>query len=55
MKVLRNPGPEDLEQALKRPVKKLKNIKKIVKPILKNVRQKGDMALLKYSLEYDHV
>ena len=55
MKVLENPSQEELSKALKRPVKKLKNIKKIVKPILKNVKTKGDRALYKYSLEYDHV
>ncbi|NJN28528.1 MAG: histidinol dehydrogenase [Cyclobacteriaceae bacterium] len=41
--------------ALERPVKRLKNIKKTVKPILKNVKLKGDRALIKYTLEYDHV
>ena len=55
MKVLINPSRETLQEALKRPVKKLKNIKKIVKPILKNVKTKGDRALFKYNLEYDHV
>ena len=55
MKVLKNPAQKELKAALKRPVKKLKNIKKIVKPILKNVKNKGDRALYKYSLEYDHV
>ena len=55
MKLLVNPDKTELEQAIKRPVKKLKNIKKIVKPILKNVKKKGDHALKKYSLEYDHV
>lgn len=55
MKLLVNPEKEELNQALKRPVKKLKNIKKIIKPILKNVKAKGDYALKKYNLEYDHV
>ena len=55
MKLLVNPDKQELNQALKRPVKKLKNIKKIVKPILKNVRIKGDHALKKFNLEYDHV
>jgi len=55
MKILNNPTQEELKSALKRPIKKLKNIKKIVKPILKNVKTKGDRALYKYSLEYDHV
>ncbi len=55
MKLLVNPESEELALALERPVKKLKNIKKIVKPILKNVKTKGDRALKKYNLEYDHV
>ena len=55
MKLLVNPEEEELVMALKRPVKKLKNIKKTVKPILKNVKVKGDHALKKYTLEYDHV
>lgn len=55
MKLLVNPGSEELALALERPVKKLKNIKKIVKPILKNVKAKGDRALKKYTLDYDHV
>ncbi len=55
MKVLKNPVGEELKEALKRPVKRLKNIKKIIKPILRNVKNKGDRALLKYTLEYDHV
>lgn len=55
MKLLVNPGKEELGVALMRPVKKLKNIKKIVKPILKNVKLKGDRALIKYTLDYDHV
>ena len=55
MKVLKTPAKKELKAALKRPVKKLKNIKKIVKPILKNVKEKGDRALFRYNLEYDHV
>lgn len=55
MIILKNPVSEELQSALVRPVKKLKNIKKIVKPILKNVKAKGDRALIKYNLEYDHV
>ncbi|MCG8308432.1 MAG: histidinol dehydrogenase [Cytophagales bacterium] len=55
MKVLVHPTGDELKSALKRPVRKLRSIKKIVKPILKNVKTRGDRALLKYSLEYDHV
>ena len=55
MKMLKNPSAAELELALERPVKRLKNIKKIVKRILKNVKNKRDRALFKYTLEYDHV
>ena len=55
MRVLKNPEGAELDVALERPVKKLKKIKKIIKPILKNVRKKGDRALFKYNLDYDHV
>jgi histidinol dehydrogenase len=55
MKILMHPAANELEMALRRPVRKLKSIRKTVKPILKSVRQKGDIALKKYALEYDHV
>ncbi len=55
MKIFINPENDVLEVALRRPVKKLKSIKKIVKPVLKSVKKKGDRALFKYSFEYDHV
>jgi histidinol dehydrogenase len=49
------PKRKDWPEMLKRPVKELKSIKKIVKPILKKVERKGDKALRKFVLEYDHV
>lgn len=55
MNILKDPSAELLEGALRRPTVKLKNIKKTVKPILKTVKEKGDRALFKYNLEYDHV
>ncbi len=55
MKLIISPKQEELENILSRPVMELKNIKKIVKPILKKVKKKGDAALYKYALEYDHV
>ena len=55
MKLIISPKQEELESILSRPVMELKNIKKIVKPILKKVKKKGDAALYKYALEYDHV
>ncbi len=55
IKILINPEEAELEKALERPVRKLKSIKKIVKPVLKSVKKKGDRALFRYSYEYDHV
>ena len=55
MKLVINPTADELEVLLARPVMAMKSIKKIVKPILKKVKQKGDAALYKYALEYDHV
>ena len=54
MQVIKYPNSEELELILKRPVQDLKKIKKIVKPILKAVKRKGDRALIKFALEYDH-
>jgi histidinol dehydrogenase len=54
MKFIRQGSTEEIENALERPILKLTNIRKIVKPILKKVRKKGDVALVKYALEYDH-
>ena len=55
MKVEKYPSRDKWEKVLKRPVKNFKEIKKIVNPIIKKVRQKGDKALKKFALEYDHV
>lgn len=55
MKIFFSPSPEEVDIALKRPTKKLKEIKKIVKPIIKRVKERGDKALIKYAHDYDHV
>jgi len=55
VEIYNNPSDRALEDILARPVQDIKSIKKIVKPILKNVKRKGDLALFKYALEYDHV
>ena len=55
MKVVRYPEKKDWEDLIKRPAIDEKAIRKIVKPILKRVRQKGDKALRKLTYEYDHV
>ena len=54
MKIVKNPPREEWKSLLKRPTKKFKQTKKIVAPILKKVKKKGDKALRQFSLEYDH-
>lgn len=55
MNIYTNPSPEDWEDILKRPTQQFKKIEKIVKPIIKKVKKKGDKALKQFALEYDHV
>lgn len=55
MKVIKYPEREKWESILTRPVKDFKELKKIVNPIIRKVRRKGDKALKKFALEYDHV
>ena len=55
MKTIKYPKKKDWDQILARPVQDFKKIEKIVTPILKKVKRKGDKALKKFALEYDHV
>ncbi|MGB3777214.1 MAG: histidinol dehydrogenase [Tunicatimonas sp.] len=55
MKVVNNPPPSVWKELLERPTQKFKQTKKIVSPILKKVKKRGDRALRQFSLEYDHV
>ena len=55
MKIVKYPDTEEWGELLRRPVQDFKKIEKIVAPILKKVRKKGDKALRKFSLEYDQV
>ncbi|WP_194774470.1 histidinol dehydrogenase [Pararhodonellum marinum] len=55
MKIILNPTPSEWKKALDRPVHKMKDIKKIIKPIMAKVKRQGDKALKKFALEYDHV
>ena len=55
MKLIKYPEKETWTELVKRPVKDFKKIEEIVLPILKKVRKKGDKALRKFALEYDHV
>jgi len=55
MKIIKNPDKKEWPKLLKRPAIKEKEIKRIVKPILKKVKEKGDKALRLFAFEYDHV
>ena len=55
MTIIENPARKDWEKLTRRPAQKFKKIEKIVKPILKKVKKKGDAALRHFALEYDHV
>jgi len=55
MDIYDKPAREEWEEILKRPAQKFKKIEKIVRPILKKVKKKGDKALRQFALEYDHV
>jgi histidinol dehydrogenase len=53
MQIIKYPEREMWANFLTRPVARLKDIEKKVKPILKKVKKKGDTALLSYALEFD--
>ncbi|MGD9328772.1 MAG: histidinol dehydrogenase [Cyclobacteriaceae bacterium] len=55
MKIIKNPDKKKWSKLLKRPAIKEKEIRRIVKPILKKVKEKGDKALRLFAFEYDHV
>ncbi|HSI77197.1 MAG TPA: histidinol dehydrogenase, partial [Lunatimonas sp.] len=55
MKVLVNPSKSTWKKEFARPIRKMKDIEKIVKPIMQKVKRQGDKALRKFALEYDHV
>jgi len=49
-----NPSQEEIKEITSRPVLNLKSLKKVIKPILKSVRRRGDKALIRFAFEYDH-
>ncbi|GAB3660848.1 histidinol dehydrogenase [Echinicola sediminis] len=55
MRVITNPAKSEWKKELARPVQKMKEIQKIVKPIMRKVKRQGDKSLKKFALEYDHV
>lgn len=55
MRVIISPSKKEWKKELARPIQKIKEIEKIVKPIMRKVQRQGDKALKKFALEYDHV
>jgi len=55
MKTYNNPERTEWPDILKRPVLNNRDVDSIVGPVLNNVREKGDEALIKYTLEFDKV
>ncbi|MDN3203536.1 histidinol dehydrogenase [Algoriphagus sediminis] len=55
MKILNNPSSEIWKKSLERPVQKAKKINKVIKPIFKSVKKKGDQALIQFAEEFDGV
>jgi len=55
MKILNNPNADIWKKSLERPVQKAKKINKVIKPIFKAVKKKGDQALIQFAEEFDGV
>ncbi len=55
MKIYKHPAPEQWQEFLKRPVPKMDPIIKTVTQILEDVKKRGDVNVLKYTLKYDKV
>jgi histidinol dehydrogenase len=53
MKILRNPSKSSWPGILKRPVLNTGEVDSLVMPILKDVRERGDIALFEYSRKFD--
>ena len=55
MKFIKYPDREQWEALCLRPEYDQDRVKEIIKPIIKKVKEKGDKALRKLILEYDHI
>lgn len=49
-----NPDRKEIKAIVSRPALDLKSLKKVIKPILKSVKKRGDKALIRFAFEYDH-
>ena len=55
MNKIYNPNPENWSEILKRPTQTFENIEATVKEIFKEVQQKGDVAIIKYTSFFDGI
>jgi histidinol dehydrogenase len=55
MQIIEYPDKSEWEQLLARPLKDTASLEAVVKKIMQEVKQEGDRAVQKYSLEFDHV
>ena len=55
MKKIYNSNPENWSEILKRPTQTFENIEATVKEIFKEVQQKGDVAIMKYTSLFDGI
>lgn len=55
MKRYVNPGKDSWEEILKRPVFDSSQLEELIKPVLQNVKQRGDEALREYTQKFDGV
>jgi len=55
MNIIKNPSPDNWSDLLQRPTQSLEDIEATVDEIFKEVRSKGDQAILKYTMKFDEV
>ena len=55
MKIIRFPRKEDWSYIAERPCLDVSQLNTIVSSVLNDVRQNGDMAVIKYERKFDHV
>ena len=55
MQIIKYPPKEDWNEILSRPTKSMQDIEQIVMPILEDVKANGDVAIKKYSKQFDGI
>ncbi|CCE63458.1 hypothetical protein TPHA_0E03690 [Tetrapisispora phaffii CBS 4417] len=55
LNVIKSSNKDDVEKAISRPIQKTSEIMHLVNPIVQNVKEKGDKALLEYTEKFDGI